>query len=479
VLLRADHGEGKVKVRKQLSVLIVDDDPLVRETLEEMLEDNGLVAQTAPGGEEALTAMGSSEFDAVLCDIQMPGKDGVVLLPELRELRPATPVILMTGYASIDSAVAAMRAGAFDYITKPFKNNAVMASLERAFAYRELEQENRRLRRAVDRTSSFGDLIGSSPAMREIFAMIRKISGSSSNVLITGESGTGKDVVARTIHFTGARAPRPFVPINCTAMPEGLLESELFGHLRGAFTGAHATKRGLFEEADGGTLFLDEIGDMPLSLQSKMLRVLQDHEIRPVGSTRTSKIDVRVIAATNKDLRHEIDAGNFREDLFYRLNVIPIRIPSLRERREDIPLLAQAFVERHAGPDGARLSQAAGDQLLRQHWAGNARELENAIERALALAEGDEIQPEDLAFATESATASAGSDESFLEDCFRRRITLRELSDMYVDKVLREVHGRKLEAARILGLNRRTLYRREESGRAGKPAAQHQQGAKA
>jgi DNA-binding NtrC family response regulator len=479
VLLRADHGEGKVKVRKQLSVLIVDDDPLVRETLEEMLEDNGLVAQTAPGGEEALTAMGSSEFDAVLCDIQMPGKDGVVLLPELRELRPATPVILMTGYASIDSAVAAMRAGAFDYITKPFKNNAVMASLERAFAYRELEQENRRLRRAVDRTSSFGDLIGSSPAMREIFAMIRKISGSSSNVLITGESGTGKDVVARTIHFTGARAPRPFVPINCTAMPEGLLESELFGHLRGAFTGAHATKRGLFEEADGGTLFLDEIGDMPLSLQSKMLRVLQDHEIRPVGSTRTSKIDVRVIAATNKDLRHEIDAGNFREDLFYRLNVIPIRIPSLRERREDIPLLAQAFVERHAGPDGARLSQAAGDQLLRQRWEGNARELENAIERALALAEGDEIQPEDLAFATESATASAGSDESFLEDCFRRRITLRELSDMYVDKVLREVHGRKLEAARILGLNRRTLYRREESGRAGKPAAQHQQGAKA
>jgi DNA-binding NtrC family response regulator len=479
VLLRADHGEGKVKVRKQLSVLIVDDDPLVRETLEEMLEDNGLVAQTAPGGEEALTAMGSSEFDAVLCDIQMPGKDGVVLLPELRELRPATPVILMTGYASIDSAVAAMRAGAFDYITKPFKNNAVMASLERAFAYRELEQENRRLRRAVDRTSSFGDLIGSSPAMREIFAMIRKISGSSSNVLITGESGTGKDVVARTIHFTGARAPRPFVPINCTAMPEGLLESELFGHLRGAFTGAHATKRGLFEEADGGTLFLDEIGDMPLSLQSKMLRVLQDHEIRPVGSTRTSKIDVRVIAATNKDLRHEIDAGNFREDLFYRLNVIPIRIPSLRERREDIPLLAQAFVERHAGPDGARLSQAAQDQLLRQRWEGNARELENAIERALALAEGDEIQPEDLAFATESATASAGSDESFLEDCFRRRITLRELSDMYVDKVLREVHGRKLEAARILGLNRRTLYRREESGRAGKPAAQHQQGAKA
>ena len=202
MLLQADHGEGNVKVRKQISVLIVDDDPLVRETLEEMLEDHGLEAQTAPGGEEALTAAGSSEFDAVLCDIQMPGKDGVVLLPELRELRPTTPVILMTGYASIDSAVAAMRAGAFDYITKPFKNDAVMASLERAFAYRELEKENQRLRRAVDRTSSFGDLIGTSPAMREIFALIRKISGSSSNVLLTGESGTGKDVVARTIHFT-------------------------------------------------------------------------------------------------------------------------------------------------------------------------------------------------------------------------------------------------------------------------------------
>ncbi len=459
-----------MRVRKQISVLIVDDDPLVRETLEEMLEDHGLEAQTAPGGEEALTAAGSSDFDAVLCDIQMPGKDGVVLLPELRELRPTTPVILMTGYASIDSAVAAMRAGAFDYITKPFKNDAVMASLERAFAYRELEKENQRLRRAVDRTSSFGDLIGTSPAMREIFALIRKISGSSSNVLLTGESGTGKDVVARTIHFTGARALRPFVPINCTAMPEGLLESELFGHVRGAFTGAHATKRGLFEEADGGTLFLDEIGDMPPSLQSKMLRVLQDREIRPVGSTRTTKVDVRIIAATNKELRSEIDAGNFRQDLFYRLNVIPIRIPSLRERRDDIPLLAQAFLERHAGPDGPRLSQAAQDQLLRQRWEGNARELENAIERAIALAEGDEIQPEDLALATGPSAASADPGESFLEDCFQRRITLRELSDMYVDKVLREVHGRKLEAARILGLNRRTLYRREESARAGKPA---------
>src|SRR5262249_34640936 len=277
----------------------------------------------------------------------------------------------------------AMRAGAYDYVTKPFEPDSVLMTLERALERRALEEENRRLRRAVDRTASFGELIGQSPAMREIFALIRRVAHGRSSVLISGESGTGKELVGPTLPFPGARAEKPFLPINCTAIPEGLLESELFGHVRGAFTGAHASKRGLFEEANGGTLFLDEIGDMSPVLQAKLLRVLQDREIRPVGGNKPVRVDVRVIAPTHRDLRAEIAAGRFRQDLFYRLNVIAIHIPSLRERPEDIPLLARAFLERHA-PDGSkRLSPAALELLQHQPWEGNARELENVLERAL------------------------------------------------------------------------------------------------
>jgi DNA-binding NtrC family response regulator len=259
------------------------------------------------------------------------------------------------------------------------------------------------------------------------------------------------------------------VPINCTAIPEGLLESELFGHVKGAFTGAHATKKGLFEEADGGTLFLDEIGDMPLALQAKMLRVLQDREIRPVGGTRGVRVDVRIIAATNKDLHAEIEKAAFRKDLYYRLNVIPLRIPPLRERPEDIPLLAEAFLRRHAPDRPLRISAAAMEQLTRNRWEGNARELENAIERALVLCSGPEIAPADFALDTEPAAGGASFEETLLAEAFRKRMTLRELSDLYIDRVLAECGGSKLEAARILGLNRRTLYRRDERALAGDP----------
>ncbi len=443
-------------------VLVVDDDPLVRETVEDLLLDHGLEATVVEDGESALAVSAEQEFDAVLSDIRMPGRDGTEILPELRELRPATPVVLMTGFASIDSAVESMRAGAFDYLTKPFKADVMLAALERAFEFRELERENTRLRRAVERTSSFGDLIGQSGAMQEIYALIRKISGSSSNVLITGESGTGKEVVARTIHFTGSRAEAPFVPINCTAMPEGLLESELFGHVRGAFTGAHTSKRGLFEEAHGGTIFLDEIGDMPAPLQGKILRVLQDREIRPVGGNKTVKVDARVVAATNKDLRTEIAEGRFRKDLYYRLNVIPVAIPPLRERPEDIPLLAEAFLRKHGGERHPTLSADAIAKLTRYGWEGNARELENAIERALVLAGGAEIEPADLAL--ETGEDGGDFEEALLGEASRRRMTVRELTDRYIDRVLEETGGSKSEAARILGLNRRTLYRRDERG---------------
>ena len=448
------------------TVLVVDDEPAMREMLVSLLQEEGIRARPAASVDEAVEISRETDFDAVVSDIRMPGRDGIALLAELRQARPDTPVILMTAFGSIDSAVDAMRSGAFDYITKPFKRGAVIASLERAFELRALELENRQLRRALDKTTAFGDLIGASPAMHEIFALIRKISSSRSNVLITGESGTGKEVVARTIHFTGARGQAPFVPINCTAMPEGLLESELFGHVRGAFTGAHATKRGLFEEANGGTIFLDEIGDMSPALQSKLLRVLQDQEIRPVGGNKAVRVDVRVVAATNKDLKKEIAEGRFRQDLFYRLNVIAIHIPPLRERPEDIPPLALAFLERHAPGHRVSLSRGALELLKHQPWEGNARELENALERALLLAAGDEIQVSDLPAGDDAKgrdAAAARPERELLASAIEKQMSLRELSDLYTERILDLVHGNKVRAARILGINRRTLYRRGES----------------
>jgi DNA-binding NtrC family response regulator len=441
------------------SVLVVDDDSAMREMVASLLEDQGIQACAAGSAAQAIERLSELDCDVVLSDIRMPGKTGIDLLGQIRELRPNTPVVLMTAFGSIDSAVEAMQAGAFDYVTKPFKRDALLVTLERAFEHRALEEENRRLRRAVDQTSSFGDLIGHSPAMREIFALVRKIADGRSSVLITGESGTGKEVVARTIHFSGARAVRSFVPINCTAIPEGLLESELFGHVRGAFTGAHVTKHGLFEQAAGGTLFLDEIGDMGLALQGKLLRVLQDREIRPVGSNQSVKVDVRIIAATNRDLRAEIEAGRFRRDLFYRLNVIPIEIPPLRDRPEDIPLLAEAFLRRHADGKQRRLTPAAMECLKRSRWEGNARELENVIERALALSDGAEIGPSDLPL-PDAEVPDALDAPSLARDALERRLTLAQLEELYIDHVLEHTHGNKVQAARILGINRRTLYRR-------------------
>jgi two-component system response regulator PilR (NtrC family)/two-component system response regulator HydG len=443
------------------SVLVVDDDAAMREMVVSLLDDQGIQARSAASAAEAMERLADFDCDVVLSDIRMPGRTGIELLGEIRELRPDTPVVLMTAFGSIDSAVEAMHAGAFDYVTKPFQRDALMLRLERAFERRALEEENRRLRRAVDQTSSMGELIGQSPAMREIFALIRKIAGGRSSVLISGESGTGKEVVARTIHFSGSRSSQPFVPINCTAIPEGLLESELFGHVRGAFTGAHVTKRGLFEQAQGGTLFLDEIGDMGLGLQGKLLRVLQDREIRPVGGNTSVKVDVRIVAATNRDLRIEIDAGRFRRDLFYRLNVIPITIPPLRERPEDVAILAEAFLRKHADDRPRRLTPSAIERLQRCKWEGNARELENVIERALALCDGAEIGVADLPIEKEG-DAQVSDAVSLVQEALDRQLKLAELEDLYIDRVLEHTRGNKVHAARILGINRRTLYRRGE-----------------
>ncbi|MEZ4216007.1 MAG: sigma-54 dependent transcriptional regulator [Myxococcota bacterium] len=459
-------------MRSPRAVLVVDDDVAMGEMVVSLLDDHGIDAECVGSADSALAAVERREFDAVLSDIRMPGRTGLELLGELRERCPDVPVVLMTAFGSIDSAVAAMRGGAFHYVTKPFKREEVLVVLERAFEHRELERENARLRRAVDRTASFGDLLGASPAMREIFAKIRKVADSRSSVLITGESGTGKEVVARTLHFSGSRREKPFIPINCTAIPEGLLESELFGHRKGAFTGADSNKEGLFARANGGTLFLDEIGDMGGGLQSKLLRVLQDGEVRPVGGTESVKVDVRIVAATNKDLRREIEEGRFRRDLFYRLNVIPLHIPPLRERPEDVEVLARAFVERHA--DGAlrRLSTDALRRLERCHWEGNARELENVIERSLAMSENQVLTSDDLILPDEEGgpmqrESMAEGDAGFLAEALAQRLTLRELEDRYTDAVLEFTGGNKMQAAKILGINRRTLYRRGDRAAAG------------
>jgi DNA-binding NtrC family response regulator len=451
-----------MKNESRRRILVIDDDRAMREMLIALLEDAGHEALGAEGVDVAVEHIREETLDAVISDIRMPGRSGLDILGEVRELQPDLPVIMMTAFGSIDSAVEAMQAGAFDYVTKPFKRDAILVPLERAFEKTALEAENKRLRRALDRTTSFGELIGASPSMREIFALIRKVADRRVHVLITGESGTGKEIVARSLHFAGGRADKPFIPINCTALPEGLMESELFGHVRGAFTGASSNKRGLFEEADGGTLFLDEIGDMTLPLQSKLLRVLQDREVRPVGGNQARAIDVRLIAATNRDLQAEIEAGRFRKDLFYRLNVIPVHIPPLRERPEDIELLARTFLERHGEGRFQGFTPTALERLRRSAWPGNGRELENVIERAVALAEHDVIDAADLPIEFESRTvATRGLRADDLADrALQEGLTLAELSDLYTERVLEYTGGNKARAAQILGINRRTLYRR-------------------
>jgi len=446
--------------RIQRKVLVVDDDKAMREMVVALLEDAGHGAEQSANATEAIDKLRDHDFDAVLSDIRMPGLSGIEMLGEIRDLRPETPVILMTAFGSIDSAVEAMQAGAFDYVTKPFQRDAVLVSLERAFERRSLQQENRQLRRAVDRTTSFGEMIGASASMHEIFALIRRVSDSRATVLISGESGTGKELVARTLHFSGSRADKPFIPVNCTALPEGLMESELFGHVRGAFTGAVASKRGLFEEAEGGTIFLDEIGDMSPGLQSKLLRVLQDRQIRPVGGNMSRPVDVRVITATNRDLRADVQAGSFRKDLFYRLNVIPIDIPPLRERPDDIPHLADAFLRKHGEGRNYTLAPATAERLTRCPWDGNARELENVIERAIAFSQNERLEPEDIQLPDEPDALDASNDtDRFLERALGMQLTLNELSKLYTNHVLESTNGNKARAAKILGINRRTLYR--------------------
>jgi DNA-binding NtrC family response regulator len=440
---------------------LVEDDRRVRASIGSMLERAGFLYRAVDGAKAALSAIEEQEFDVVLSDVRMPHTSGIELVRSLVRLRPDVPVVLMTGFASVDSAVEAMRAGALDYITKPFKLDALKLILERALERRDLEAENARLRSIVDEGASLENMVGSSKAMRDIFAVVRRVADNTSSVLISGESGTGKECVARALHFAGNRASKPFVPINCAAIPEGLLESELFGHIRGAFTGAVREKRGLFAVADGGTVFLDEIGEMSPDLQVKLLRVLEDLDVRPVGGTETTRVDVRLVAATNMDLRSSVDSGRFRSDLYYRLNVIPIHVPPLRDRPEDIRVLAEHFARRAPG-DGVEILPSAMDVMLGMPWPGNVRELSNVIERAIALGDGVLIQPEDL---VEMDLDSGPDPGYFLRDALARGLNLREIGEVVIREALTLCEGNKARTAERLGISRRTLYRRPQAAR--------------
>jgi DNA-binding NtrC family response regulator len=447
---------------EQIRLLVVDDDRAMREMLCMLFREHGYDVAESDSVDKGIELASTSEFDVVLSSVRMPNRNGLELVGEMRRLCPHMPVVLMTAFGSMDSAVEALRAGAQDYITKPFESEAVLLIIERVLERRALEEENRRLRRAVDQTTSLGELIGASPAMREIFAVVRKLAHNRSNILITGESGTGKEMLARAIHFHGDRADKPFIPVSCAALPEELLESELFGHVRSGAASAHSSKRGLFEEARDGTIFLDEIGDMSLGLQSKLLRVIQDRKIKPVGGTRTTKVNMRILSATDKDLAKESAEGRFRSDLFHRLNVIPLHLPPLRERREDIAPLAEAFLRKHASASGRTFSREAMDLICARPWWGNARELENLVERTLTLSDSMEIGPDELPLGDGEATMVEDSADLMIRMAAQQRLSLRELEDRYLDEVLAMTGGNKVQAAKILCIDRKTLYRRQE-----------------
>ncbi len=441
-------------------ILIVEDDPEMLALVSEHLEDEGHEVVGSRHGAEAIAILRTRRFDSVLSDLRMPGVDGMEVLKAARELQPDTPVILITAFGTIETAIQAIRQGAFDYVTKPFSLDEIGLLVGKALEHRRLREENRRLREEVAGRYRLHNLLAVSPIMQGVFALIRQAAPGDANVLIAGESGTGKELVAKAIHYNSPRAERPFVPVNCAAMPAGLLESELFGHVKGAFTGAVGTRRGLFREAAGGTLFLDEIGDMPPELQSKLLRAIEDRAVRPVGSDETVPVDLRLVAASNKDLAARIREGQFREDLYYRLAVIPVTLPPLRERREDIPLLAEHFLRRaleSAGKRGIAFTPEAMAAMLRHPWPGNVRELENVVERAVTLTVGDRVSPQALLLDASPAPAPGS-----LLAHMAGRPSLQQLADEYTTLVLRETGGDKAKAAEILKVSKRTLYRWEK-----------------
>jgi two-component system response regulator AtoC len=443
------------------TVLVVEDEEKLRRVVELQLKTAGFDVEQAGSAEEALKL--ADRADVILTDLRLPGMSGVELLANLRRQDSHTPVIVMTAFGSIETAVEAMKAGAVDFLPKPFSLDHLMTVVNKALELRTLRDENRQLRAELSQRYEFDNIVGHSPSMREIFDTITRVATTRATVLLCGESGVGKDLIARAIHHHSPRADKPFVKINCTALPENLMESELFGYEKGAFTGANTSKPGKFEQADTGTVFLDEIGDVPPNIQVKLLRILQEREFERLGSNKTKHIDVRVLAATNVDLRAALEQGTFREDLYYRLNVLPINIPPLRERKEDIPFLANHFVKKlkkDLGSPVESISEAAIARLLEYHWPGNVRELENVIERSMVLASQPVLEAGDIRLDLTVKPRLAGAD-NFLPD----GMTLEGYEQSIIREALHRASGNKSQAARLLGLTRNALrYRLSQMG---------------
>lgn len=441
---------------KLTRILIVEDDEKMRQALNEIMVREGYMVDAVDSGEAALTKAGGVNYDLVITDLKLPGIDGMDVLRAIRESRPETCVIIITAYATVDTAVEAMREGAEDYISKPFNLDEIRIVVRRVLEKKTLVEDNRLLRNQLKKKYSYENVVGNSEAMVEVYKTIDRIKDSRATVLILGETGTGKELVARAIHYNSIRSERPFLPVNCAALTESLLESELFGYVKGAFTGAVKDKQGVFEVADGGTVFLDEIGDISLRLQQVLLRVLENGEIQPVGSTTRKKVDVRIVAATNKNLEEMMKTGGFRADLYYRLNVICLRLPSLAERQEDIATLANHFLGKYCAENGKAIksiSREALGLLETYPWPGNVRELENAMERATLLATCDEITPDVLPQQVRTPPGEAAL--PFNEDLK----TLEEVGRNYIITVLEKTGGNKVRASEILGINRTSLWR--------------------
>lgn len=441
-------------------ILIVDDDQSMCDMLVARLSKRGFDPQSRNHADDALSFLVSHPCEAVVTDLQMAGMNGIDLCERIVKNHPNLPVIVITAFGSLDSAIAAIRAGAYDFINKPFQIEELVFALQRAVQQRFLREEVKRLEKAVEIAQRSGSLIGQSSSMKKVFTLIEQVAATDASVLIIGESGTGKELVAQALHQRSRRHSSPFVAISCAALPEHLLESELFGYKKGAFTDAHTSRDGLFVQANTGTLFLDEIGDMPLSLQPKLLRALEERSVRPLGGKQETPFDIRLISATNRDLEFAVEQGGFRQDLYYRLNVVQIDLPPLRARGTDVLLLAQHFIDVYAAQmkkNVEGLSSEAANQLLAYHWPGNVRELRNCIERAVALAQYDKITvenlPDKIRHYRDSHIVVAGTDPSEL-------IPLEEVEKRYILRVLESVGGNRTQTAQILGLDRKTLYRK-------------------
>jgi DNA-binding NtrC family response regulator len=439
-------------------ILIVEDEAPMCELLMSFFSEKGYKVNSAQNGEEAIARLAEQDFALVVTDIKLPGMSGLELLARIRLEWPEVAVVIMTAFSSISSAVEAMKLGAEDYIGKPFQLDELVITVEKALERRSLRREVKELRAEVRERYNFSNIVGRSKPMQQLFEIIKRIAARrDASALIIGSTGTGKELVARALHYNSDRKDSPFTPINCSAIPDTLLESELFGHQKGAFTGAHETRRGLIEEAQGGTVFLDEINTLSMNLQVKLLRVLQERVVRRVGGRENIPIDIRLVSASNLDLEDAVKRGEFRQDLFYRLNVVPVRLPDLKDRREDIPLLVHHFLHKFAqqhGEPARRFSSEAMRVLMTHTWPGNVRELENAVEHALTMGSGDILNPEDL---PASVTAP---ERDIVEEATLDNVSLEEVERRYILRILDKMDGHQIKTAQILGIDRRTLYRR-------------------